>query len=163
MTNITSRPSPSIPDLYGQLERAYAVMQAQSKCQENTPEHKRWQRTVDRVCRLAEKIATAPATNVAEVLIKLRVVAFDAGSVNPGGTDGALADYDRWEPGNLDSGTQMEAIASIRNDLVRMFGHLPEPWNAPGGFQRPLTGVPPHGDRSPTAGLVRPRAVAHAA
>lgn len=157
MTSTTSRPSPSIPQLYAQLERAYAAMQALSKSEESSAENKRWERAVSRCCTLSDKIATAPASNVAEILIKLRVVAFDAGSMNPGGTSGTLADYDRWEPGGLDNGTQYEAIASVRDDLVRMFGRLQEPWTTPGGFQKPLSKPQPHGDHLPTAGLVSGR------
>jgi hypothetical protein len=130
----------TVPELYAQLERAYAAMKALDGYPEKTPAWAKWEQAVGRCANLAERIAQTPAGNVAEILIKLRTVAFDIASANPGGNHGTLADFDRWQPrSRFDYGTGPHAIASVRDDLVRLFGALDaRPVSSCAQFQKPL-------------------------
>jgi hypothetical protein len=126
---------PSLPQLYAQLERATSIVRAWPAATDPNASTTAFDRAVDKCCRIAEKIAVAPARNVAEILIKLRVAAWQAAN---GPAAKSLADLDHWYPGEFEKGAEWHTLASVRDDLVRIFGELQEPWSV-GKFQKPLT------------------------
>jgi len=101
----------SIRSLYAKFERAEAAYRAIPDTEE-----KRWERALDKAIRLARQIVRAPATNVAEMLLKIRIAAWDIGDTKYE----RLEELDRWKPTRLSRGAQYDALATLRDDLRRL-------------------------------------------
>ena len=101
----------SIKSLYTQFEEAEAAYKAVPEAEE-----KRWQRALDKQIRLARQIVRAPAADVAEMLLKVRVAAWDIGDLKYE----RLEELDGWKPTRLSRGAEYDALATLREDLKRL-------------------------------------------
>jgi hypothetical protein len=130
--------APSVPELYVQFERAHAAYQAIPSAIGDKLSNPAFDRAVEKCARVADRIAKAPASTVAEILIKLRVAAWSADN----GTGQSLSRLDYWQPRRLNPGAEWATLATVRDDLERMFGALEPDPIGPDGRALPLTGVP---------------------
>lgn len=99
----------SITTLYQDFERAVAFYNAMPKDKDGP----KFDRAVDRAARIAEKIAVQPAASVAEMLLKIRVAAWDIGDMRYE----HLEDLDGWKPTRFSPGLEHQVLASLRADL----------------------------------------------
>jgi hypothetical protein len=102
----------SITALYAEFERADATCKAIPSEKE-----KEWVRALEIACKLAEKIASLPAANLGEMLLKIRIAAWDCGVPHAN-----LEDLDLWQPSgdSCRNGLEYEVLASLRADLDRL-------------------------------------------
>jgi hypothetical protein len=111
-----------VSDLYREFETAIDAMNAMPPSKEV---HDRpFERAVDKCSRLAELIVRARASNIDEMLLKIRVVGWCA-SARRGAASAVesryLDGYDNWKPdGFWVLGEQFDALVSLRADLRRL-------------------------------------------
>jgi hypothetical protein len=104
----------SVTDLYKLFEAAHAAYKAIPDSEEAGK--KGWERALNKADCLANLIAKAPAYNVTEMLLKIRVAAWNIGDTKYK----RLEDLDRWKPGLFSNGAEYETLASLRGDLRRL-------------------------------------------
>jgi hypothetical protein len=104
----------SVSDLYKAFAEAVAALALVTD-----QDQRRWERAVDVCGKLAQRIAAAPAADVDEMLLKIRVAGWALGRPHK-----RLEDLDRWEPAQPPRGAcgyeEQITLASIREDLRRM-------------------------------------------
>jgi hypothetical protein len=103
--------SPSITELYKQFEEADAAYKAIPDTDE-----KRWQRAMDRASKIGHRIIAAPASDINEMLLKIRLTAWFGGYKRYA----KLEDLDRWRPGFGHREIEHETLAALRDDLQRL-------------------------------------------
>ncbi|MBX9841081.1 MAG: hypothetical protein K2Z80_04650 [Xanthobacteraceae bacterium] len=75
----------------------------------------KWERANDKAYDIAGEIVMAPARDVEEMLLKIRVVGFTIGVPHK-----RLDDLDHWQPGRTANGEEYDALVSLREDLKRL-------------------------------------------
>jgi hypothetical protein len=105
----------SITDLYAQFVRAHDAHRAVEACPEGGAEQKEFERLLKRCCGIAERLMKAPATSIDEMLLRLRVCAWDGAEMKYT----RLEELDRWRPTTSD-GAEYQVLFAIRCDLLRL-------------------------------------------
>jgi hypothetical protein len=100
----------SISNLYADFEKAHAAYQTLP-----TEPEKPFERAVDKCGRIAWRIVKAPANNLDEMLIKIRIAGWAAGAPHK-----RLDQLDRWMPNGACTGEEFAALVSLREDLHRL-------------------------------------------
>ena len=101
----------TITTLYTEFEKAHTAYRAIPDAEE-----KRWERALAKVCRLAAKIVRTPALDITEMLLKIRVAAWEIGDTRYE----QLEELDSWKPTRYSREGEYHALASLRDDLQAM-------------------------------------------
>jgi hypothetical protein len=84
---------------------------------------KEFERLLEKCSRIARRLVRTPAADIDEILLRLRVTAWDIGHFRYA----RLEDLDRWRPDRFSKGIEYEALAATRDDLVRLRAALEPP------------------------------------
>jgi hypothetical protein len=112
---ITARKS--VTGLNREFERARAAFKAIPSNEDNPSEHKRWERALDRVDKIAHGLVATRAKTIAEMLIKARVIAWEVHGAE-------VSDLSKWRPRSLDRMFETKALIALSNDLDRIAKRL---------------------------------------
>jgi hypothetical protein len=104
---------PAITDLYKKFEKTYARFQAIARAEGSGEISKAGDRALDRCGSIARQIASAPARDIDELLLKLRATIWDVDS-RP------LDQIDNWKPAPYELGAEYGFLSSLRRDLLRL-------------------------------------------
>lgn len=107
---------PNVTRLYGKFERAFAVMTAQKTS--SPAAEKAFERKVRNCSNLAWAITKAPAANIAEMLLKIKIAGWAIGVPHKNKLD----NLDNWQAGGMMApGEECYTLTSLRDDL-RLLG-----------------------------------------
>ena len=109
LTTGPGRTSGPVADLYKQFEAAFAAMLAVPPAK-HPSDTKACDQATDACSRIARRLCIAPATNIPEMLLKIKVAGWSVGK------RGDLVDLDDWEP-NGGAGEELNCLVSLREDL----------------------------------------------
>jgi hypothetical protein len=100
----------SVTALNREFERTLAAFKALTPSEDSPEGHKRWERALDRVDKIARHIVTTRAKTIEEMRIKTRVIAWEV--------RGAEVPYlSKWQPRRLDSTFEVRALIALSHDL----------------------------------------------
>jgi hypothetical protein len=113
----------SISGLYRDFEQLWAASQAIPDTTD--AERQRWECVMAKCSRIASQIVKASASNIDEMLIKIRVAAWDIGDAWEKSdlshkSQKHLEELDRWTPSQQLKGAEYHALVSLRGDLHRL-------------------------------------------
>ena len=114
MTKTTRK---SVTALNREFERARAAFKAIPPNEDKPSEHKRWERALDRVDKIAHGLVATRAKTIAEMLIKARVIAWEVHGAE-------VSDLSKWRPRSLDRMFETKALIALSNDLDRIANRL---------------------------------------
>jgi hypothetical protein len=118
----------SITELYREFEAGMASIDALSKLPtpEGTTSNPTYEGAVRSCIEMAWRIVRASAGGIDEMLIKIKVAAWCIDAKD-------LAELDHWTPGE-EEGEEVYALASLRDDLLRLQDKLSYPAPSFGGL-----------------------------
>ena len=114
MTKTTRK---SVTALNREFERARAAFKAIPPNEDKPSEHKRWERALDRVDKIAHGLVATRAKTIAEMLIKARVIAWEVHGAE-------VPDLSKWRPRSLDRMFETKALIALSHDLDRIAKRL---------------------------------------
>ena len=107
----------SIASLNRKFERARAAFKAIPPNEDKPSEHKRWERALDRVDKIAWHVITIRAKTIEEMRIKTRIIAWEVNGAE-------VPDLSKWQPRRLDSTFEVRALIALSHDLDRIAKRL---------------------------------------
>lgn len=105
----------SVAALNREFERAHAAFKAIPPNEGNP--NKRWERALERVHDVAQRLIATRAKTVEEMLIKSRVIVWRIGS-------GEIVDLAAWRPDRFNRNGETYALISLGKDLSRIAKRL---------------------------------------
>ena len=113
MSRSTKSAHKSVTALNREFERAHAAFKAMPLNEDNQSKHQRWERALDRVHEVAQRLIATRAKTVEEMLIKSRVIVWRIGS-------GEIVELAAWRPGRFNRNGETYALISLGKDLSRI-------------------------------------------
>lgn len=107
----------SVTALNREFERSLAAFKAMPPSEDKPSEHKRWERALDRVYKIAHGLVATRSKTIAEMLIKARVIAWEVH-----GTE--VSDLSKWRPRSLERTFEIKALIALSHDLDRIAKRL---------------------------------------
>ena len=100
----------SVTALNREFERTLAAFKALTPSEDSPEGHKRWERALDRVDKIARHIVTTRAKTIEEMRIKTRIIAWEVNGAE-------VPDLSKWQPRRLDSTFEVRALIALSHDL----------------------------------------------
>ena len=107
----------SVTALNREFERARGAYKAIPPNEDKPSEHKRWERALDRVDKIAHGLVATPAETIEEMLIKARAVAWVVHGY-------AVPDLSKWFPRGYRGAFEVQALIALSHDLSRIAKRL---------------------------------------
>jgi hypothetical protein len=113
-TRARSKPQPTITKLYADFKSALAAMAA-------LPEGPNYERTISEAVKIAGRICVTPACSATEAKLKVRAAIWATNEfMFEGDAATNLDEVDRWQAGGTEGQEEIDALLSLRDDLLRL-------------------------------------------